>query len=96
MPAVRRADQRRALAGTARALARDIWRELRVPRCRYNESGAGQVRPRGSEEVASFFAGLEMIGPGLSSLTDWLPPGQAIPGLDGVSGRYAGVGRKPA
>jgi O-methyltransferase involved in polyketide biosynthesis len=59
---------------------------------RYNESGAEFMRPRSQEEILRFFAGLELVGPGVSPLSEWLPAGQAGP----ASGEaVAGVGRKP-
>jgi len=63
---------------------------------RYNASGAAQMRPRSREEVTEFFAGLEMIDPGVVPLADWVQAGQ--PGASGSSAiaGYVGVGRKPA
>jgi O-methyltransferase involved in polyketide biosynthesis len=59
---------------------------------RYNESGAEFMRPRSQEEILRFFDGLELIGPGIAPLSEWLPEGQAGP----ASGEaVAGVGRKP-
>jgi O-methyltransferase involved in polyketide biosynthesis len=59
---------------------------------RYNESGAELMRPRSQEEILRFFTGLELIGPGVAPLSEWLPAGQAAP----ASGEaVAGVGRKP-
>ena len=59
---------------------------------RYNESGAEFMRPRSQEEILRFFTGLELIGPGVAPLSEWLPAGQAGP----ASGEaVAGVGRKP-
>lgn len=59
---------------------------------RYNESGAESMRPRSQEEILRFFTGLELIGPGVAPLSEWLPEGQAGP----ASGEaVAGVGRKP-
>ena len=59
---------------------------------RYNESGAEFMRPRSQEEILRFFTGLELIGPGVAPLSEWLPKGQAGP----ASGEaVAGVGRKP-
>jgi O-methyltransferase involved in polyketide biosynthesis len=59
---------------------------------RYNESGAEFMRPRSQEEILRFFTGLELIGPGVAPLSEWLPTGQAAP----ASGEaVAGVGRKP-
>jgi O-methyltransferase involved in polyketide biosynthesis len=59
---------------------------------RYNESGAEVMRPRSQEEILQFFAGLELIGPGVAPLSEWLPNGQAEPGS---SDAVAGVARKP-
>lgn len=59
---------------------------------RYNESGAELMSPRSQEEILRFFTGLELIGPGVAPLSEWLPEGQAGP----ASGEaVAGVGRKP-
>ena len=59
---------------------------------RYNASGAERMRPRSQEEILRFFTGLELIGPGVAPLSEWLPEGQAGPG----SGQaVAGVARKP-
>ena len=59
---------------------------------RYNESGAELMNPRSQEEILRFFTGLELIGPGVAPLSEWLPKEQAGP----ASGEaVAGVGRKP-
>jgi O-methyltransferase involved in polyketide biosynthesis len=59
---------------------------------RYNESGAEFMRPRSQEEILRFFTGLELIGPGVAPLSEWLPTGQAGPASGEAT---AGVGRKP-
>jgi O-methyltransferase involved in polyketide biosynthesis len=59
---------------------------------RYNESGAGLMRPRSQEEIMRFFTGLELIKPGLAPLSEWLPFGQEEPGS---SKALAGAARKP-
>src|SRR5215469_10410462 len=59
---------------------------------RYNASGAEFMRPRSQEEILRFFAGLELIGPGVAPLSEWLPEGQAGPGSGEA---VAGVARKP-
>jgi len=59
---------------------------------RYNESGAEFMRPRSQEEILRFFTGLELIGPGVAPLSEWLPKGQAGPGSREA---VAGVARKP-
>jgi hypothetical protein len=56
---------------------------------RYSASGSFHPRPRA--EVARFFDGLEMIGPGLVNLSEWWPSDAPDPGLAG----YVGIGRKP-
>ncbi len=61
---------------------------------RYNESGAARMRPRSREEVLRFFDGLELIGPGVVPLDEWLRPGQSEPGANALAG-YVGVARKP-
>ena len=58
----------------------------------YNESGAEFMRPRSQEEILRFFTGLELIGPGVAPLSEWLPAGQAGPGSGEA---VAGVARKP-
>jgi hypothetical protein len=62
---------------------------------RYNASGAAQLRPRSREEVNRFFAGLDLIGPGVVPLTEWLSQGK-----DGANGAsplagYVAIARKP-
>ena len=59
---------------------------------RYNASGAERMRPRSQEEILRFFRGLELIGPGVAPLSEWLPTGQAEPGSRKA---VAGVARKP-
>ncbi len=61
---------------------------------RYNASGAASMRPRTRQEVTRFFDGLDLIGPGVIPLAEWLSPER-----DEILGRplagYVGVGRKP-
>ncbi|HEX8009174.1 MAG TPA: SAM-dependent methyltransferase [Trebonia sp.] len=59
---------------------------------RYNESGAAQIRPRSRAEVAQFFTGLDLIGPGVVPLAEWLGQDDGGSPLAG----YVGVARKPA
>jgi hypothetical protein len=59
---------------------------------RYNESGAAPMCPRSRAELMRFFDGLVMIGPGLATLSGWLPPEQAGAGGDSA---VAGVATKP-
>jgi O-methyltransferase involved in polyketide biosynthesis len=55
------------------------------------------LRLRSREEVARFFDGLELTGPGLVSGTEWLDPlaCTAFSGPPGFSYGYSGVARKP-
>lgn len=55
---------------------------------RYSAAGSFHARPRA--EVARFFEGLEMIGPGLVNLTEWWDSEEPDSGLAG----YVGIGRK--
>ena len=57
----------------------------------YNESGAVPYHLREVSDFASFFDGLELIGPGIVPIPDWRPDGDARADVDG----YAGVARKP-
>ena len=61
---------------------------------RYNESGALPYHLRSPEQIAGFFEGLELVGPGLVSVPRWRPDpaaGAAAEELDA----FGGVGRKP-
>jgi len=66
---------------------------------RLYESTASPVRPRSADEVARFFEGLELLGPGLTAGTEWLAPGPGggtPPTLpDGFSFGYNAIARKP-
>jgi S-adenosyl methyltransferase len=48
-------------------------------------------RPR--DVVAQFFAGLDLLEPGLVEVTDWRP--RSDPGAWGSASLWGGVGRKP-
>jgi SAM-dependent methyltransferase len=48
---------------------------------------------RSYDEIAAFFAGLELVEPGLVSTSQWLPQGPAR--TTRKADLYAGVGRKP-
>jgi SAM-dependent methyltransferase len=59
----------------------------------YNETGAMPYTLRSPEEIASFFAGLELIEPGVVSCPLWRPePGDGEPKPVDA---FGGVGRKP-
>jgi hypothetical protein len=61
----------------------------------YKGSASSQfvTRPRG--EVERFFAGFDMIDPGLVHMTEWRPDTPYEPGEAAEDGCYAAVGRKP-
>ncbi len=59
---------------------------------RYNATASAPINPRRHDEVARFFDGLEMIGPGLVNLTEWWDAAAPDAGLVG----YVGIARKPA
>lgn len=57
---------------------------------RWNESAAAPYRLRSPERLARFFDGLELVEPGLASVTRWRPEAEARE-ID----QYGAVGRKP-
>jgi hypothetical protein len=59
---------------------------------RYNESGAERFRPRSEQEVRRFFDGLELVPPGVATLSEWLTGRHLDPG-SGLA--WAGAARKP-
>jgi S-adenosyl methyltransferase len=61
---------------------------------RYNAMSSIQMRLRGREEVARFFDGLEPIGPGLVSGTEWLTAEESGDEAK-ISFGYSGIARKP-
>ena len=61
---------------------------------KYNESGAVPYVQRSPAQLEGFFEGLELVEPGLVSVTRWRPEETAFgvpPEVDG----YGGIGRKP-
>jgi hypothetical protein len=60
---------------------------------RYNEQVAAPVAARTHAEVSRFFAGLELVEPGIVQVHRWRPAGDLDSGSDLAI--YAGVGRKP-
>jgi hypothetical protein len=51
---------------------------------------------RGVDQIAAFFAGLEMVPPGLAQLPQWRPDlGVAVPVPGATISAYCGVARKP-
>jgi hypothetical protein len=62
---------------------------------RYIASGAAPMRPRSHEEVVRFFEGLDLVGPGVVPIAEWLGPGQADAGDGSPLAGYVGIARKP-
>ncbi len=62
----------------------------------YNQSSAVQVRPRSRDEVLGFFSGLDLIGPGVVPLSQWLEPGGAGAAGTAALAGYVGVGKRRA
>jgi hypothetical protein len=61
---------------------------------RYNERSSASLTLRTRDQVARFFDGLELIGPGLVPLSQWWPADEVDPGAaSGVIG-YCGMARK--
>jgi hypothetical protein len=50
---------------------------------------------RTRDEVARFFDGLEMVGPGLASMEEWLPAETPLSLRKWAKTFYGAVGRKP-
>jgi hypothetical protein len=50
---------------------------------------------RTKDQVARFFDGLEMVGPGVSLLEEWLPPEQKPAYPASARMHWCGIGRKP-
>jgi hypothetical protein len=61
---------------------------------RYNEQAAAPVAARTHAEVSRFFAGLELVEPGIVQVHRWRPAAGDL-GSGGDLAIYAGVGRKP-
>lgn len=62
---------------------------------RWNQLAAQRVRLRPREQVEAYFAGLDLIEPGLVTVAEWRPPpGEAVPAAEAIP-LYAAVGRKP-
>jgi hypothetical protein len=60
----------------------------------YNENSANTYHPRSPEQITGFFAGLELVEPGVVPLPQWRPEASPFPDAGEVPG-MCGVGRKP-
>ncbi|MEU9382771.1 SAM-dependent methyltransferase [Streptomyces sp. NPDC048279] len=59
----------------------------------YNSSGAVPYNLRSIDEITAFFDGLELVEPGVVSVTEWRPePGSGVPT---VVAEHGGLARKP-
>ncbi|MGP4028729.1 SAM-dependent methyltransferase [Actinomadura sp. 3N407] len=71
-------------------VSRDV--EERV-RSAYGRTGAGDLVPRGADEVMTFFEGTELVGPGLVQVADWRADAEPFEPDLSRPGFLAGVGR---
>lgn len=60
----------------------------------YNENSVSTYHPRSPGQIAAFFAGLELVEPGVVELSRWRPDAAGSPAVGEVPG-MCGVGRKP-
>jgi len=62
----------------------------------YNRSGAVPYRLRSPAQLTGFFDGLELVEPGVVSVSQWRPhPADAVGGPPAAVDAFGGVGRKP-
>lgn len=62
-------------------------------RSAYGRTGAGDIIPRGAAEVTAFFAGTELVGPGLVQVADWRADAEPFRSDMSRPGFLAAVGR---
>jgi hypothetical protein len=72
----------------------DISEELKEAQQGYDDTGAIPYKLRRAEQVLRFFDGLELVEPGVVSVTGWRPTGAQADDGPGVP-TLAGVGRTP-
>jgi hypothetical protein len=71
----------------------ELGGEMNVPAMEfYNKRATPKIRARDRAEVATFFAGLDLVEPGLVSASRWRPDGTGEPAEMPL---WAGVARKP-
>ena len=75
---------------TAEVRGEEVLEAMRL----WNEGGATPIRARNPQELARFFEGLELLEPGLVSVSMWRPDPSDIGEPEPVHG-YGAVGRKP-
>jgi hypothetical protein len=59
---------------------------------RWNDQGSAKQTLRGRTQLASFFDGLELVGPGVVSCSRWRSDGE---GTEPEVSHFGGIGRKP-
>jgi O-methyltransferase involved in polyketide biosynthesis len=59
----------------------------------WNESGAAPITARSRDEIAGFFTGLELLEPGVVTVTAWRPD-PARPGITEKVSEFSGLARK--
>ncbi|MGH3939987.1 MAG: SAM-dependent methyltransferase [Pseudonocardiaceae bacterium] len=70
-----------------------IWNDAFIELCEgYTESGGVPYIPRSVEQIGRCFEGLEIVDPGLVSITQWLPDTGKDEPMDAA---YGAVARKP-
>ncbi|MFB4306821.1 SAM-dependent methyltransferase [Actinomadura sp. GTD37] len=72
------------------AISRDVEDQVRSA---YGRTGAGDLIPRGVDEVMAFFEGTELVGPGLVQVADWRADAEPLQSDMSPPGFLAGVGR---
>ena len=72
------------------AITRDVEDQVRSA---YGRTGAGDLIPRGVDEVAEVFAGTELVGSGLVQVADWRADDAPVQSDMASPGFLAGVGR---
>jgi O-methyltransferase involved in polyketide biosynthesis len=61
---------------------------------RYNAMSSASITPRGRDQVARFFDGLDLLSPGLVPISQWGLSGPIDPKAGGLVG-YCAIARKP-
>ena len=61
---------------------------------RYNQMSSATITPRTRDQVARFFAGLDLLPPGLVPINQWTRSGQIDTATGALVG-YSAVARKP-
>jgi hypothetical protein len=74
--------------------ASDLDENLIEATRRWNKAATTQATLRGREEITAWFAGLEIIDPGVVPVAEWRPRSED-PSYDGVVPLYGIVARKP-